>query len=157
MEHMNTTITQDLLELIVPTAIKWDQLLPGTWKQTQRVETGILVIFLKKKKSKTKNTGGAIGSGGKGYICNTFNNEFKKLKLYQVKKTNTKVAAHYLNPFLHCASSSQQFQSTFCILPFMLEFAGLDFAALALSFSNNDIFEKRHFAFDSYKSKWHNF
>ena len=30
MEHMNTSITQDLLELIVPTAIEWDQLLPET-------------------------------------------------------------------------------------------------------------------------------
>lgn len=49
MEHMNTTITQDLLELIVPTAIKWDQLLPGTWKQTYEAETGILVIFVFKK------------------------------------------------------------------------------------------------------------
>lgn len=46
---MNTTITQDLLELIVPTAIKWDQLLPGTWKQTYEAETGILVIFVLKK------------------------------------------------------------------------------------------------------------
>ena len=25
MEHMNTSITQDLLELIVPTAVEWDQ------------------------------------------------------------------------------------------------------------------------------------
>lgn len=46
MEHMNTTITQDLLELIVPTAIKWDQLLSGTWKQTYEAETGILGIFV---------------------------------------------------------------------------------------------------------------
>lgn len=30
MEHMNTSITQDLLELIVPTAVEWDQLLPET-------------------------------------------------------------------------------------------------------------------------------
>ena len=29
---MNMTITQDLIELIVPIAIKWDQLLPETWK-----------------------------------------------------------------------------------------------------------------------------
>lgn len=52
---MNTTITQDLLELTVPTAIKWDQLLPGTWKQIQEVETSILVIFVK-----NNNTEGAM-------------------------------------------------------------------------------------------------
>lgn len=39
MEHMNTSITQDLLELMVPTAIKWDQLLPETQKQPYEVET----------------------------------------------------------------------------------------------------------------------
>lgn len=39
MEYMNTCITQDLLELIVPTAIKWDQLLPATWKWPYGVET----------------------------------------------------------------------------------------------------------------------
>lgn len=39
MKYMNTCITQDLLELIVPTAIKWDQLLPATWKWPYGVET----------------------------------------------------------------------------------------------------------------------
>lgn len=43
---MNTSITQDLLELTVPTAVKWDQLLPGTWKQPYEVETGVLVILV---------------------------------------------------------------------------------------------------------------
>ena len=36
---MNTSITQDLLGLMVPTARKWDQLLPETQKQPYEVET----------------------------------------------------------------------------------------------------------------------
>lgn len=40
MEHMNTSITQDSLELTVPTALKWDQLLPGTCKQPYEEGTG---------------------------------------------------------------------------------------------------------------------
>lgn len=47
---MNTSITWDLLELIVPTAIKWDQLLPGTWKQPYEVETGYLMILVKNER-----------------------------------------------------------------------------------------------------------
>lgn len=45
MEHMNTSITQDLLELTVPIAEKWDQLLPGTWKQPYEIETGYFHNF----------------------------------------------------------------------------------------------------------------
>lgn len=69
MEHMNTTITQDLLELIVPTAIKWDQLLAGTWKQTYEAETGILVIFvLKKMKPKTLKVQWETGGRGERHL-----------------------------------------------------------------------------------------
>lgn len=45
---MNTSITQDLLELMVPTAIKWDQLSPETQKQPCEVETHSSVILVKK-------------------------------------------------------------------------------------------------------------
>ena len=54
---MNTSITQDLLELVVPTAIKWDQLLPETQKQPYDVETRYFSdSCLKKKNNKNQKT-----------------------------------------------------------------------------------------------------
>ena len=51
MEHMNTSITQDLLELIVPTAVEWDQLLPETQHSLMKWKLDISAILVKKRKS----------------------------------------------------------------------------------------------------------